>query len=284
EAGAGQVALHWNGVDGATAYDVYKSPVTGGGYVKVNDAPVNGTSFTDTAAVNGKLVYYVVRALDSAGNASAESNEVSATPHLVIGYAVLQYPKTIDETISATPVTVYGQVYIAGATDRGDVSAIRAQVGFGPVGSNPDTWTTWIEAAYNPGHTGDNNAEYQAGVLFPAPGSYAYLYRFTDDGGASLPVGELCGGLRTGGAAVGDRCVHGHCARDDRRDRACRLHRGDARSARSAGTRLGSRRRRAHAHRRRALADHAARPGGDPARVQVHARRLGPRRKGRRVR
>ena len=193
EAGAGQVALHWNGVDGATAYNVYKSPVTGGGYVKVNDAPVNGTSFTDTAAVNGKLVYYVVRALDSAGNASADSNEVSATPHLVIGYAVLQYPKTIDETISATPVTVYGQVYIAGATDHGDVSAIRAQVGFGPVGSNPDTWTTWIEAAYNPGHTGDNNAEYQAGVLFPAPGSYDYLYRFTDDGGASWVYGDQDG-------------------------------------------------------------------------------------------
>ena len=193
EAGAGQVALHWNAADGATGYDVYRSPVTGGGYVKVNGAPVTGTSFTDTAAVNGRLVYYVVRALDAAGNVSADSNEVSATPHLVIGYAVLQWPKTIDQQISATPITVYGQVYVAGATDRGDVSTIRAQVGFGPVGSNPDTWTTWIEAAFNPGHTGDNNAEYQAGVLFPSPGSYDYLYRFTDDGGASWIYGDQDG-------------------------------------------------------------------------------------------
>src|SRR2546421_9019630 len=74
EAGAGQGALHWNAADGATGYDVYRSPVTGGGYEKGNGAPVTGTSFTDTAAVNGRLVYYVVRALHAAGNASADSH------------------------------------------------------------------------------------------------------------------------------------------------------------------------------------------------------------------
>ena len=34
--GNGQVSLAWNAVAGAAGYNVYRSPVTGGGYVKVN--------------------------------------------------------------------------------------------------------------------------------------------------------------------------------------------------------------------------------------------------------
>src|SRR5205814_362732 len=49
------------------------------------------------------------------------------------------------------------------------------------------------EAAFNSGHTGDNNAEYQAPVVFGTAGTYDYLYRFTDDGGVSWVYGDQDG-------------------------------------------------------------------------------------------
>src|SRR5205085_1576986 len=56
----GQVALAWNSVAGAAAYNVYRSPVSGGGWVKANAAPVSGTSFTDSGLRNATNYYFTV--------------------------------------------------------------------------------------------------------------------------------------------------------------------------------------------------------------------------------
>ena len=117
---SGQVSLTWNAVSGAASYNVYRSPLSGGGWVKANASPVTGTSFTDTGLVNARTTYYVVRALDAAGNESGPSNEVTGLPHLTIGWANLQWPPTLTHTISAVDRTdnVYGQVWIDGVTNE----------------------------------------------------------------------------------------------------------------------------------------------------------------------
>jgi glycosidase/fibronectin type 3 domain-containing protein len=184
--GNGQVGLAWNGVAGAAAYDVYRSPVSGGGYVKANGAPVTGTSFTDTGLANAKTWFYVVRALDSAGNASDDSNEVSALPHLTIGWANLQWPPTMTHTISAVNRTdnAYGQVWIDGETSKpGATPTLQAQLGFGPHASNPvanGAWT-WIDASFNTDV--GNNDEFVASMLPDAVGTYDYLYRYSTTNG-----------------------------------------------------------------------------------------------------
>src|SRR5262249_59903379 len=140
-----------------------RSVAQGGGYVKIG--ALTGTTFTDNNVNNGTTYYYVVRGVDALGNEGADSNEANATPAFPIGYAVLQFPKTITQQITSNYVTVYGQVYIAGLTDAGgDPGAIRAQLGYGAPGSDPATWATWKPMDYNPGHTGDNNYEYMAGL------------------------------------------------------------------------------------------------------------------------
>jgi glycosidase/fibronectin type 3 domain-containing protein len=188
---AGAVALHWSAVSGASSYAVYRSPVTRGGYVKVAGG-IGGTSFTDTTAPNGIRAYYVVRALDDAGNESGDSNEVSALPSLQIGWAILQWPKTIDAPLQASGWTVYGQVYVAGLTDRGgDPGAISAQLGWG-TSQSVSSWH-WVAAAYNAGHTGDNNYEYMATFLPTQTGTYYYGYRFSTDGGDSWTYGDQDG-------------------------------------------------------------------------------------------
>ncbi len=88
--------------------------------MKVNAAPLTGTSFTDTGLRNAQTYYYVVTALDAPGNESGYSNEVSCLPHYQIGWANLQWPPTMQHTISAVDRTdnVYGQVWIDGVTSQ----------------------------------------------------------------------------------------------------------------------------------------------------------------------
>lgn len=191
-----QVHLTWQPVAGASGYHVYRSPVTGGGYVRITDAPIRSTSFTDTDSelLSGQRFFYVVTALDEVGNQSARSNQADAVPSYRIGWANLQWPPTIDYTVSARQTTpeIYGQVWIDGVTAHpGATPGLLAQVGYGPPGSDPRTWNTWAEMHFNV--DAGNNDEFK-GVLQPTtPGSYSYLTRYSTDGGRSWTYGDLDG-------------------------------------------------------------------------------------------
>jgi len=199
--GNAQISLAWGGVPDAARYNVYRSPLTGGGYTKVNTGPVAGTTFTDSGLRNAQNYYYVVTALDAAGNESGFSNEAQAMPHLVIGWANLQFPPTLNHTISAVNRTdnVYGQVWIDGATNLpGQTEGLRAQLGFGPIGSNPASnpaWT-WVDASFNV--DAGNNDEFVASLLPEAVGSFDYVYRYTTTAGRDWLYADLDGPVPTG--------------------------------------------------------------------------------------
>ncbi|HBY98165.1 MAG TPA: alpha-amylase, partial [Chloroflexi bacterium] len=82
-AASGQVALSWSGIGDAARYKVYRSPVTGGGYEAI--ATTATTAYTDTSTVSGQRAYYVVRAVDAAGNEGAAANEATALPSALVG-------------------------------------------------------------------------------------------------------------------------------------------------------------------------------------------------------
>jgi hypothetical protein len=183
-------------VPGAASYDVYRSPLSGGGWVKANDAPVTGTTFTATGLENAVATYFVVRAVDAAGNQSAPSNEVQGLPHLTIGWANLQWPPSMTHTVSTTDRTddAYGQVWIDGVTNQpGATPSLRAQLGFGPDGSDPAgnaAWT-WTDARFNV--DAGNNDEFVASMLPTAPGTYDYAYRYSTTGGRDWVYADLDG-------------------------------------------------------------------------------------------
>ncbi len=58
-------------------YRVYRSAVSGTGYAPLTSA-ANILSYSDNTVANGATYYYVVTAVDSSGNESPHSNEVSA--------------------------------------------------------------------------------------------------------------------------------------------------------------------------------------------------------------
>src|SRR5262249_33837649 len=72
-----QVALSWTASSGATSYNVKRSTVNGSGYGILTN--VGTTSYTNTGVTNGVTYYYVVSAVNSAGE-SGNSAQASATP------------------------------------------------------------------------------------------------------------------------------------------------------------------------------------------------------------
>src|SRR5450432_2455366 len=75
--GNAQVSLSWNASSGATSYHVKRATVTGGPYTTV--ASPTATNDADTGRTNGTTYFYVVSAVNAAGE-SANSTQVSATP------------------------------------------------------------------------------------------------------------------------------------------------------------------------------------------------------------
>jgi fibronectin type 3 domain-containing protein len=204
--GNGQVSLAWDSVASAVAYRVYRSPLSGGGWVLASNSTMSGTAlssttFTDTGLRNAQTYYYVVTALDSAGNESRLSGEVSAMPRYTINRANLQWPPTLIHAISAITPTepVYGRVGIDGVTNQsGPTPSLRAQLGFGPVGSNPaasPSWT-WVEATFNV--DADNSDEFVARLMPETIGGFDYVYRYTTTNGRDWLYADLNGLIANG--------------------------------------------------------------------------------------
>lgn len=76
----GPIVLDWNDneetdLDG---YNVYRSSTSGSGYTQLNGTLLTSSNYTDSGAVSGNVYYYVVTAVDTADNESADSFEISA--------------------------------------------------------------------------------------------------------------------------------------------------------------------------------------------------------------
>ena len=103
--GNNNIALNWTGSVGATNYYVKRSLTNGGPYTVIGYP--NTTSYSDLTAVNGTTYYYVVSALNAAGE-SANSSQVSAIPVAV--------PSTTTVTSSLGATGAYGSAVTFTAT------------------------------------------------------------------------------------------------------------------------------------------------------------------------
>ena len=109
-AGNAQVSLSWAASTGATSYHVKRGTANGGPYTQVT-APT-ATSFTDTGLTNGTTYYYVVSALNAAGE-SANSTQASATPAGTAPDVIITVDPTKTKPISAY---IYGINFYNGVT------------------------------------------------------------------------------------------------------------------------------------------------------------------------
>ncbi|MCA9545288.1 MAG: lamin tail domain-containing protein, partial [Myxococcales bacterium] len=135
----------------------------------------------------GRIPYYTVDGspwADHLGTPGA-ANPGCEEP---VDFCQTRFPARIEGE-RGQQVTVYGRIYEEGTTDRSVVNDVRlhikAQLGFGPLGSDPATWA-WTIAEPNAGWTapaGNGEDEYQAALVLPPAGDYTYAFRFSADGG-----------------------------------------------------------------------------------------------------
>lgn len=100
-AGNGQVSLTWSASSGATSYHLKRATVSGGPYTQVSTP--TSASLTDTGLTNGTKYFYVVSALNSAGE-SADSGPANATPTAPV--TVPSIPGGVKTTAGNTQVAL----------------------------------------------------------------------------------------------------------------------------------------------------------------------------------
>jgi hypothetical protein len=110
-----------------------------------------------------------------------------------ITWCIFQHPSAATATVQTPTELMFGRVYAQGVTDGvGQGEGVTAQVGYGPVGSNPgtDSGWTWTEAVYN-ADADDVNDEYAASLTVAEAGDYDVAFRF--NGGAKWHFCDLDG-------------------------------------------------------------------------------------------
>ncbi|MGD0552154.1 MAG: cellulase family glycosylhydrolase [Sedimentisphaerales bacterium] len=85
------VSLDWNNniEPDVNGYNVYRSTVSNGTYTRLNGTPLLVSEYNDISVTNGTRYYYVVTAVDTSLNESADSSPVSAIPHIDLPVAIL---------------------------------------------------------------------------------------------------------------------------------------------------------------------------------------------------
>jgi fibronectin type 3 domain-containing protein len=152
-AGNAQASLAWSASTGASSYHLKRATTNGGPYTQI--AAPTSTSFTDVSLTNGKNYYYVVSAVNSAGE-SPNSAQVVAVP------GVPNPPPTVFGTwMNVTPAGVDLTTGLCGnggtqsvEVDSSNPSNLYAEFNCQGIWKSTDFGATWS----GPVNTGTNAA------------------------------------------------------------------------------------------------------------------------------
>ncbi len=177
-----QVTLSWSVSTGATSYHIKRSTTNGSGYAQIS-APAT-TGYIDTGLTNGTTYYYIVTALNTAGE-SANSNQTSATP----ANAVADVTITIDPT-----KTKQISPYIYGINFYSGNASASPLLTFDRAGGNRWTAYNWETNASNAGSDYIyNNDAYLSSSNVPAEAVRSFIAGDQGAGLASLVTFQLQG-------------------------------------------------------------------------------------------
>ncbi len=177
-AGNQQAALTWIASSGATSYNVKRATASGGPYTTMGSP--TGTTYTNTSLSNGTPYYYVVTAVNAAGE-SANSNQATATP--IAAPAIPAAPLNLTATAgnqqlslawtASTGATSYNVK--RSATNGGPYTTVASPVSTSYTDTNVTNGTTYyyvVTAVNGSGESANSNqasATPSAGPAPPAP-------------------------------------------------------------------------------------------------------------------
>jgi hypothetical protein len=191
-AGNGFVSLDWtsNSEVDLGSYRVYRSTTSGSGYTLVASG-LNASGFKDETVVNGNTYYYVVRAVDTTGNESADSNEEVANPRSELLIAHYRFEGNFKDssgfnhhgTAAGSPSFLSGPVNLAMNFDAAD-DAVTLPAGI--ANGSDITLATWVywrgggqwQRIFDFGTDSTHNL-----FLTPRSGSNTLRFAITETGG-----------------------------------------------------------------------------------------------------
>ena len=181
--GNAQVSLSWSASTSAASYNVKRSTANGGPYNTAVASPTV-TNYTDTTVSNGTTYYYVVSAVNSAGQ-SANSAQASATPAI----------PTANVTITINPAQTKAiSPYIYGINFHSGVTGAPPQLTFDRAGGNRWTAYNWETNASNAGSDYlYENDDYLSSSAVPAEAVRSFIAGDQSNGLASLMTVQLQG-------------------------------------------------------------------------------------------
>ncbi len=181
-AGNTQVSLVWSASGGATSYHVKRSTTSGGPYTQV--AAPTTTSDSDTGLTNGTTYFYVVSALNAAGE-SANSSQASATPVGATANVTITVNPAISKSISP---------YIYGINFYSGVTGAPPLLTFDRDGGNRWTAYNWETNASNAGSDYlYENDDYLSASTVPAEAVRSFIAGDQTNDVASLVTFQLQG-------------------------------------------------------------------------------------------
>lgn len=165
-----QIQLTWLASDGATRYAVKRALTSGGPYAQIADP--TAPSYTDTSLTNGTTYYYVISAINLAGE-SSDSEPVSAVPDVqnppptTFGTWNDVTPAGID--LSSELCSNYGATTVQ--ADPAHPSNLYTLFHCQGIYKSTDHGATWT-GPINTGTNGSNLNDCSGGISIP-PGSTA---------------------------------------------------------------------------------------------------------------
>ncbi|GJM74667.1 hypothetical protein HMSSN036_68830 [Paenibacillus macerans] len=182
-AGNAKVELSWTASSGATSYNVKRATTSGGPYTTVATG-VTATSYSNTGLANGTTYYYVVSAVNSAGE-SANSAQVAATPSgggTGTGDLVVQY-RAGDTNAADNQIKPQFNIKNNGTTAV-DLSTLKIRYYFTKDGSQDlNAWIDWAQP-------GASNIEKTFGTVSGTDADTYIELSFTAAAGTLAPGGQ----------------------------------------------------------------------------------------------
>jgi hypothetical protein len=153
--------------------------------------------WTDGTVTNGTTYYYIVRAIDEAGNASGASNEASATPQA--------------GRLSAAPAAV--DLQVTEGDSATSTVAVTADTGTPSISASSDQ--PWLAVAENPTQPVENEFVLTADAAGLAAGAYEATATFSAEGYVSAQVSvtvSVTAGCNGANPVVQENCLPGRPA------------------------------------------------------------------------
>jgi endoglucanase len=186
--GNGQAALIWLASSSATSYNVKRSTINGGPYAII--ANVTTTNYTDPGLNNGTNYYYVVSALNLAGE-SANSVQAGGTPQAImpVGLTAAAVSSSQINLVWNTFTNATSYNVKRSLTNVGSYTIIASGVtatNYQDTGLAASTMYYYVVSAVVGGTNSADSAQATAMTFSPTLGSLVHRYSFSETGGTTV--------------------------------------------------------------------------------------------------